>query len=254
MFMLPRWLPHRPQRPAGTVGLIMEFPRGFDAEGHPQRDALRWYCPAVTRPSTRRNGFLRKIDEDLKIIMEQFWQGPVERRTCRTCGTIIERGTAIELAKASGVRPSPETRNPKLETRRKGRKSKVERRRPESRESKTKSKPKKRSWPVGGDEHGIATLRLTRPSLCPCRRSTFTPTSSPSAGPIGPRRADTPAGWSWRMTPRLRGGLRSQCSVRKPTDPARVSATSARICGAPGRDLRKCTSRGLRCRRFPPCP
>src|SRR5436309_11859873 len=40
MLLLPRWVPHRPQRPAGTVGLIVEFPRGTDSQGRPQPDAL----------------------------------------------------------------------------------------------------------------------------------------------------------------------------------------------------------------------
>lgn len=101
MFLLPRWLPHRPQRPAGTVGLIMEFPRGFDEAGNPQKDALRWYCPACDAPVYEAQWILRKIDEDLKIIMEQFWNGPAERRTCRSCGTVIERGTAIQLEKGA---------------------------------------------------------------------------------------------------------------------------------------------------------
>lgn len=99
MFMLPRWLPHRPQRPAGTVGLIMEFPRGFDEMGSPQRDALRWYCPTCDAPVYEAQWVLRRIDEDLKIIMEEFWEGPAERRTCRSCGTVVARGTAIELTK-----------------------------------------------------------------------------------------------------------------------------------------------------------
>jgi len=100
MFMLPRWLPHRPQRPAGTVGLIMEFPRGFDAEGHPQRDALRWYCPACDAPVYEAQWILRKIDEDLKIIMEQFWQGPVERRTCRTCARSLNAAPPLSSPRA----------------------------------------------------------------------------------------------------------------------------------------------------------
>ncbi len=135
MFMLPRWLPHRPQRPAGTVGLIMEFPRGFDVEGNPQKDALRWYCPVCDAPVYEAQWVLRKIDEDLKIIMEQFWQGPVERRTCRTCGTVIERGAAIELAKgavklARAKNSKAKTQNSKKAVKRKsskinGRKSKA---------------------------------------------------------------------------------------------------------------------------------
>lgn len=92
MFLCPRWVPHRPQRPPGTIGLIVEFPR---PEG--QLDGLRWYCPkcdALVHEATWR---LKKIDEDLKIIMEDFWGGPVERRTCNHCGTVVERAGAVEL-------------------------------------------------------------------------------------------------------------------------------------------------------------
>ncbi|HRJ50094.1 MAG TPA: 3-hydroxyanthranilate 3,4-dioxygenase, partial [Phycisphaerales bacterium] len=94
LFLLPRWVPHRPQRPAGTVGLIVEFPRGTDQRGHPLKDALRWYCPACDELVLEATWVLRKIDEDLKIIMEDFWGGPAKRRTCRACGTVIERAGA----------------------------------------------------------------------------------------------------------------------------------------------------------------
>ena len=103
LFLLPRWLPHRPQRPAGTVGLIMEFPRGVDPHGNPQKDALRWYCPACDAPVYEAQWVLNKIDQDLKIVMEDFWGGPIERRTCRKCGTVVARAGAIRLAKG-GVR------------------------------------------------------------------------------------------------------------------------------------------------------
>jgi 3-hydroxyanthranilate 3,4-dioxygenase len=99
MLLLPRWVPHRPQRPAGTVGLICEFPRGVDADGRPQMDGLRWYCPKCDHMVHEAKWVLRKIDEDLKIIMEGFWGGPAENRTCRQCGFVIERAGAIELAK-----------------------------------------------------------------------------------------------------------------------------------------------------------
>lgn len=97
LFLLPRWVPHRPQRPAGTVGLIAEFPRGLDAQGRPQEDALRWYCPACDELVYEARWVLKKIDEDLKLIMEDFWGGPVERRTCRNCGQVIQRGQAVAL-------------------------------------------------------------------------------------------------------------------------------------------------------------
>lgn len=92
LFLLPRWVPHRPQRPAGTIGLIVEFPR---PEG--QLDGLRWYCPKCDELVYEKTWQLKKIDEDLKVIMEEFWGGPEERRTCKSCGTVIERAAAIEL-------------------------------------------------------------------------------------------------------------------------------------------------------------
>jgi 3-hydroxyanthranilate 3,4-dioxygenase len=99
LFLLPRWVPHRPQRPAGTVGLIMEFPRGVDENGRPQLDGLRWYCPECDAQVHEVWWQLNKIDQDLKIIMEKFWGGPAADRTCRSCGHIIERAGAITLKK-----------------------------------------------------------------------------------------------------------------------------------------------------------
>ena len=120
MFMLPRYVATPSAAPGrATVGLIMEFPRGFDAEGNPQKDALRWYCPACDAPVYEAQWILRKIDEDLKIIMEQFWDGPAERRTCRSCGTVIERGTAIRTRRPGRGRGQPraEAQSSKFETR-----------------------------------------------------------------------------------------------------------------------------------------
>ncbi len=90
MFLLPRWVPHRPQRPENTVGLIVEFPRGD------QFDALRWYCDDCDELVHESQWRLKKIDEDLAVIMEAFWDGPIEQRTCKACGTVIERATAID--------------------------------------------------------------------------------------------------------------------------------------------------------------
>jgi 3-hydroxyanthranilate 3,4-dioxygenase len=97
LFLLPRWVPHRPQRPAGTVGLIVEFPR---PEG--QLDALRWYCPACDELVHQEQWRLRKIDEDLAVIMNRFWNGPAEGRTCRNCGTVIQRAGAIKVKQSKG--------------------------------------------------------------------------------------------------------------------------------------------------------
>ena len=102
LFLLPRLVPHRPQRPGGTVGLIIEFPR---PKG--QLDGLRWYCPHCDLLVHEARWQLRKIDQDLKIIMEDFWGGPVARRTCAGCGHCIQRAGAIAL-KSGRVRAAAE--------------------------------------------------------------------------------------------------------------------------------------------------
>lgn len=92
VFLLPRWVPHRPQRPAGTVGLIVEFPR---PKG--QKDGLRWYCPTCDGLVHEVRWRLKKIDKDLAVIMHRFWDGPAKHRTCKACGTVIQRAGAIKV-------------------------------------------------------------------------------------------------------------------------------------------------------------
>lgn len=96
MFLLPRWVPHRPQRPAGTVGLIVEFPRP-DVPGREGQDGLQWYCPKCDTLVHDVRWRLRKIDEDLAVIMHDFWGGPAEQRTCKSCGYVITQAGAIEV-------------------------------------------------------------------------------------------------------------------------------------------------------------
>jgi 3-hydroxyanthranilate 3,4-dioxygenase len=97
IFLLPRWVPHRPQRPAGTVGLIVEFPRGTDKQGRPQKDGLQWYCPKCDHLVYFPRFVMKKIDKDLAVVMNGFWDGPVKRRTCKACGYVIQRAGAIEI-------------------------------------------------------------------------------------------------------------------------------------------------------------
>lgn len=98
IWLCPRWVPHRPQRPADTIGVIVEFPRVI--EGKKYEDALRWYCPQDTHLVHEAKFRLEHIDEDLHRIMDEFWNGPVERRTCPECGQVIERPGEFQLAKS----------------------------------------------------------------------------------------------------------------------------------------------------------
>lgn len=109
LFLLPRWVPHRPQRPANTLGLIIEFPRGVDLQGKPQLDGLQWYCPKCDSLVHDARFLLKKIDEDLAVVMNDFWDGPTDRRTCKSCGHVITRAGEIELRggkiKAVAIKP-----------------------------------------------------------------------------------------------------------------------------------------------------
>ncbi|MBX3359584.1 MAG: 3-hydroxyanthranilate 3,4-dioxygenase [Phycisphaeraceae bacterium] len=96
LFLLPRWVPHRPQRPAGTIGLIVEFPRPKVA-GKGGLDGLQWYCPSCDTLVHEVRWRLKKIDEDLAVIMHKFWDGPAKHRTCKKCGHVIERAGAVAL-------------------------------------------------------------------------------------------------------------------------------------------------------------
>ncbi|MFN9750869.1 MAG: 3-hydroxyanthranilate 3,4-dioxygenase [Planctomycetota bacterium] len=93
MFLLPRMVPHRPQRPADTIGLIVEFPRPTGS-----KDQLCWYCPSDEHLIYQAEFQLEHIDRDLHRVMNDFWNGPIERRTCTTCGVTVERAGAFALA------------------------------------------------------------------------------------------------------------------------------------------------------------
>ncbi len=93
MWLLPRLVPHRPQRPADTLGLIVEFPR---PEG--TQDGLRWYCENDTHLVHEATFRLKHVDADLHKIMDEFWNGPEDIRTCKECGTIITRAPQFQMS------------------------------------------------------------------------------------------------------------------------------------------------------------
>lgn len=95
MYLLPKNVPHRPQRPEGTIGLIVEFPRPEGA-----KDQLRWYCPDDIHLVHQAEFRLKHIDEDLHKIMDEFWNGPEEIRTCKETGKVVTRATTFNIESA----------------------------------------------------------------------------------------------------------------------------------------------------------
>ena len=85
IFLLPPHTPHSPQRPAGSVGLVIERQRS-EAE----RDGFQWYCAACHHLLYEEFFALTNIETQFPAIFERFYADST-RRTCRHCGTVLER-------------------------------------------------------------------------------------------------------------------------------------------------------------------
>jgi 3-hydroxyanthranilate 3,4-dioxygenase len=83
MFLLPPHIPHSPQRPANTVGLVIERRRGEDEEDH-----LRWFCESCGEVLYDSEFHLVDLGKQLKPIIEQFWADE-SLRTCKKCGHVM---------------------------------------------------------------------------------------------------------------------------------------------------------------------
>lgn len=83
MFLLPSRIPHSPQRPANTVGLVIERRREESEEDH-----LRWFCEKCGERLYDAHFQLVDLGKQLKPIIEQFYADEA-LRTCKKCGTVM---------------------------------------------------------------------------------------------------------------------------------------------------------------------
>ena len=83
MFLLPPRIPHSPQRPAGTIGLVIERRRAEAEEDH-----LRWFCEQCGEVLYDANFQLVDLGKQLKPIIERFYADET-LRTCRKCGHVM---------------------------------------------------------------------------------------------------------------------------------------------------------------------
>ncbi len=96
VFLLPPLVPHSPQRPRGTVGLVVEYTRQPG-----MIDKLQWYSDDTHELVHEAEFTLENIHEDLKRIMADFWSNEDLRR-CPSTGSIISPPEELEpLAPAS---------------------------------------------------------------------------------------------------------------------------------------------------------
>ncbi|MEV0261998.1 3-hydroxyanthranilate 3,4-dioxygenase [Streptomyces sp. NPDC050617] len=82
MWMLPREIPHSPQRPEpGSIGIVMERIR---EEGVLEK--FQWYCPNCLELVHEVELQVRDIVKDLPPVFTRFYESQ-DQRTCRACGT-----------------------------------------------------------------------------------------------------------------------------------------------------------------------
>lgn len=85
MFLLPPRIPHSPQRPANTVGLVIER---YRKEG--EIDKLMWFCENCNHMLHEATFEMSDIVNQLPPVMNHFMNSQ-ELRTCDKCGTEMEK-------------------------------------------------------------------------------------------------------------------------------------------------------------------
>lgn len=85
MLLLPALVPHSPQRPADTVGLVIERRRRSG-----ERDGFQWYCERCATLLHEEFIELTDIEKQLPPIFERFHTSAAAR-TCKRCGSVLER-------------------------------------------------------------------------------------------------------------------------------------------------------------------
>lgn len=85
IFLLPPKVPHSPQRPPGTIGLVIERKR----LPH-EKDGFLWFCEKCGNKLSEDYLHLTHIVDQLPIIFEAFYDN-LNRSTCKNCGTRAEK-------------------------------------------------------------------------------------------------------------------------------------------------------------------
>lgn len=85
MFLLPPRIPHSPQRPAGTVGLVIER---YRKPG--EVDKLMWFCEACHGKLHEAAFELKDIGTQIREAIQAFLANEAYR-TCRHCGAVMEK-------------------------------------------------------------------------------------------------------------------------------------------------------------------
>lgn len=84
LFLLPALVPHSPQRPANTIGLVVEVPKFAKGTNY-----LRWYCPACNNMLHDIPFEPVDIGRQIKEMLAAFAGNP-EVHKCKNCGQTMK--------------------------------------------------------------------------------------------------------------------------------------------------------------------
>ncbi len=89
-FFIPSNVPHSPQRPPGTIGVVVERVRPAGELEH-----MVFYCEKCGELVHDIEFDCKDIVEHFRDTMEVFWKDD-ERRTCKKCGTLVQKPVPVE--------------------------------------------------------------------------------------------------------------------------------------------------------------
>lgn len=84
VYLLPSEVPHSPQRPAGSVGIVVERRRSPD-----ELDGFSWYCENCGHCLYLERVAVGNIETQLPGIFSRFYSD-LQHRTCTACGSVLE--------------------------------------------------------------------------------------------------------------------------------------------------------------------
>lgn len=84
IFLLPPRTPHSPQRPAGTVGMVVELYRH-----EKEMDGCFWFCEKCGHELHKQYFPLTNIVTELPKIFDGFYSN-LDLRSCKKCGAVME--------------------------------------------------------------------------------------------------------------------------------------------------------------------
>jgi 3-hydroxyanthranilate 3,4-dioxygenase len=80
IFLLPPRVPHSPQRPANSVGLVIEHKRLEN-----EKDGFVWFCEGCHHKLYEEFLHVTDLVKDLPPLFERFYSNP-QATTCSKCG------------------------------------------------------------------------------------------------------------------------------------------------------------------------